>query len=136
MSTLNLLIRPEFFRLPVRGVDPHFGLSRAFYYQLDATGQVLLVRLRKRGSLKGVTLVNYDAMSAFLAGAADGSRGAKEPEPPPTVAPPAAGNAYRIVHRFPEEMELMRKLTPSLMHNLLSTIHDLEQMLQAASHGT
>jgi hypothetical protein len=48
MSTLSLTIRPEFFRLPSRGVDPHFGLSRAFYYHLDATGQVLLVRIRKR----------------------------------------------------------------------------------------
>jgi hypothetical protein len=53
MNTLNLTIRPEFFRLPRTGVDPYFGLSRAFYYQLDSTGQVLLVHLRKRGSQKG-----------------------------------------------------------------------------------
>lgn len=84
MDTLNLSIRPESFRLPTRGVDPFFGLSRAYYYELDTTGQVLLVRLRKRGSQQGVTLINYSAMSAFLAKAArqsgDGSVSELAPE--------------------------------------------------------
>lgn len=137
MSILSLTIRPEYFRLPSRGVDPHFGLSRSYYYELDSTGQVLLVRLRNRDSQRGVVLVSYDAMSAFIAKAATpGTAGSVEeestvPKIPPT---PAAGNAHRLVQRHPEDTELMRKLTPSLLHDLLRTISDLETMLQAASH--
>ena len=137
MTTLKLTIRPEYFRLPSKGVDPYFGLSRAFYYHLDTTGQVLLVRIRNRGSLRGVTLVSFDAMSSFLAKAANRSESTKAEElNSPTNAPtPVSGNAYRLVQRYPEETELMRKLAPSLLHDLLKTISDLEQMAQAASHS-
>lgn len=137
MSTLNLTIRPEFFRLPARGVDPHFGLSRAFYYNLDATGQVLLVRIRKRGTQKGVTLVSYDAMSRFLAKAAQQSSSSDlEPAEPPSAPPtPVTGNVHRLVNRYPDETELMRKLTPTLLHDLLRTISDLEHMVGAAAHS-
>lgn len=138
MTTLNLTIRPEFFRLPIKGVDPHFGLSRSYYYDLDKAGQVRLVRLRKRGSQKGVCLVNYEAMSAYLA------RAGKSAEhnntvgviPPPGSTPtPAAGNVHLLVQRYPEDTELMRKLTPTLLHDLLKTISDLEQMVQAAAYS-
>ena len=97
MSTLSLTIRPEFFRLPNRGVDPHFGLSRAFYYKLDATGQVLLVRIRKRGTQRGVTLVNYEAMSRFLAKTVNQSSSdlAEQTESRPIPATPPAGNVLR-----------------------------------------
>ena len=137
MTTLNLTIRPEFFRLPIRGVDPHFGLSRSYYYDLDKAGQVLLVRLRKRGSQKGVVLVNYEAMCAFLAKAGKPSENnhPEEAIPPPVAPPtPAAGNVHRLVQRYPEDTELMRKLTPALLHDLLKTISDLEQMVQAAAY--
>jgi hypothetical protein len=127
MTTLNLTIRPEFFRLPIRGVDPHFGLSRSYYYDLDKAGQVLLVRLRKRGSQKGVVLVNYEAMSAFLAKAAI--------HPPAAAPTPAAGNVHRLVQRYPEDTELMRRLTPALLHDLLKTVSNLEQMVQAAAYS-
>jgi hypothetical protein len=139
MTTLNLTIRPEFFRLPIRGVDPHFGLSRSYYYDLDKAGRVLLVRLRRRGSQKGVVLVNYEAMSAFLAKAGKSvmNNNPSDAIPPPLVAPtPAAGNVHRLVQRYPEDMELMRKLTPALLHNLLKTISDLEQMVQATAYSS
>ncbi len=137
MSTLSLTIRPEFFRLPTRGVDPHFGLSRAFYYLLDATGQVLLVRIRNRGAQRGITLVSYQAMSCFLAKAAKSSATSdkEDTELSPIPPTPVAGNAYRLVQRYPEETELMRKLTPTLLHDFLRTLTDLEQMVQAASHS-
>ena len=129
MSTLNLTLRPEYFRLPTSGVDPHFGLSRAYYYELHATGRVLLVKLRKRGSQKGVTLVNYEAMSAFLAKTASGK---PDPETPPRVVAPASGNAHRIARRWPDEVELMRKLTPSLLYEFMKTLVDLEEMVESA----
>jgi len=136
MNPLNLTIRPEFFRLPARGVDPYFGLSRSFYYHLDATGQVLLVRILNRGAQRGIVLANYEATSKFLARAA--SRPAvgetDEPSQPPNPPTPAAGNVHRLVQAHPDETELMRKLAPVLLHDLLKTVVDLEQMVQAVPH--
>lgn len=136
MSSLKITIRPEFFRLPARGVDPYFGLSRSYYYELDKTGQVLLVRLRKRGSQRGVALVNFEAMSSFLAKAANRANGIDVPEsaPPPAKTSPS-GNVHRLVQGFPDDVELMRKLTPALLHDVLRTITDLEQMQEAGLRG-
>ena len=58
--------RPEFFRLPKSGGDPHFGLGRSYYYEGEARGYWRLVRIRERGKLRGVTLVPYDAVAAFV----------------------------------------------------------------------
>jgi hypothetical protein len=58
--------RPEFFRLPKIGGDPYFGLGRSFYYRGEQLGYWRLVRLRERGKLRGVTLVNYDAVAKFV----------------------------------------------------------------------
>jgi hypothetical protein len=58
--------RPEFFRLPSHGGDPYFGLTRSFYYEAEKRGYWRLVRLRQRGKLRGVTLVSYDAVAAFI----------------------------------------------------------------------
>jgi len=49
--------RPEWFRLPKSGGDPYFGLGRSYYYEGEKQGQWTLVRLRKRGKQRGVTLV-------------------------------------------------------------------------------
>jgi hypothetical protein len=57
---------PEFFRLPKAGGDPYFGLGRSYYYQGEQLGYWRLVRLRKRGKLRGVTLVPYDAVADFI----------------------------------------------------------------------
>ena len=58
--------RPEFFRLPKHGVDPYFGLGRSFYYEAETRGWFKLVRLRDRGKQRGITLVPYDAVAAFI----------------------------------------------------------------------
>ena len=60
------LQRPEFFRLPKAGGDPYFGLGRSYYYEGEQRGYWRLVRIRQRGKLRGVTLVPYDAVSAFV----------------------------------------------------------------------
>ena len=57
---------PFTFRLPAKGGDPHFGLTRAWYYQAEAEGQLQLVRLRMRGKSRGVTLVRYDDVKALM----------------------------------------------------------------------
>jgi hypothetical protein len=58
--------RPEFFRLPKSGGDPYFGLGRSYYYQGEKQGYWRLVRIRQRGKLRGITLVPYDAVAAFI----------------------------------------------------------------------
>jgi hypothetical protein len=58
--------RPEFFRLPKSGGDPYFGLARSYYYEGEKQGYWRLVRIRQRGKLRGVTLVPYDAVAAFI----------------------------------------------------------------------
>jgi len=58
--------RPEFFRLPKSGGDPYFGFGRSFYYTGEARGYWRLVRIRERGKRRGITLVNYDAVSTFV----------------------------------------------------------------------
>jgi len=58
--------RPEFFRLPKSGGDPYFGLGRSYYYEGEKQGYWKLIRIRQRGKLRGVTLVPYDAVAAFI----------------------------------------------------------------------
>jgi hypothetical protein len=57
---------PEFFRLPKSGGDPYFGLGRSYYYEGEKQGFWRLIRIRQRGKLRGVTLVPYDAIAAFI----------------------------------------------------------------------
>ena len=58
--------RPEFYRLPSVGGDPHFGFTRSFYYEGENRGYWKLARIRERGKLRGVTLVPYDSVAAFV----------------------------------------------------------------------
>lgn len=58
--------RPEFFRLPKSGGDPYFGLGRSYYYEGEKQGYWRLVRIRQRGKLRGITLVPYDVIAAFV----------------------------------------------------------------------
>ena len=67
MKPNDPVIPPTTFRLPQSGTrDPYFGLTRSFYYAAEADGQLKLVRLKKRGYLRGVTLVPYDAVLELL----------------------------------------------------------------------
>jgi hypothetical protein len=65
----------EFFRLPAPGKrDPYFGLSRAWFYKAEALGEIKMISVRQRGALRGVRLVVYDSVRAFIRRA-----GAKSP---------------------------------------------------------
>ena len=64
-------LKPEMFRLPKTGErDPFFGLPRTTYYELEKANAIRLIRLRKRGNLRGITLVPFDDVSAYLRGLA------------------------------------------------------------------
>ena len=66
-STLTAPQRVEFFRLPAPGKrDPHFGLSRGWYYKAAGSGEIKMVALRQRGALRGVRLVVYDSVCAYI----------------------------------------------------------------------
>jgi hypothetical protein len=58
--------KPETFRLPKGGGDPHFGFGRSYYYRGEQLGYWRLIRIRERGKLRGVTLVPYDAVARFV----------------------------------------------------------------------
>lgn len=61
--------RPEFFRLPKGGpgeVDPHFGLTRSFYYVLEKRGKLKLHRLITSGREKGIVMIRYVDVLAFI----------------------------------------------------------------------
>lgn len=65
---------PEFFRLPSVGGDRYFGFTRSFYYEGESRGYWKLARIRQRGKLRGVTLVPYDAVSAFIRAQMEGAK--------------------------------------------------------------
>jgi len=55
------------FRLPKPGTrDPHFGLPRTTFYELERQGAIRLIRLKKRGYTRGTTLIPYDQVLAHL----------------------------------------------------------------------
>ena len=57
---------PEFYPLPPRGRDPHFGLGRSWYYDAEKRGLLKLTRLRKPGNVRGRVLVGYDATAELI----------------------------------------------------------------------
>jgi len=59
-------VEPFTFRLPSKGTDPHFGMTRGFYYKMEAEGQIALIRLRSKDKSRGVTLVPYGAVKALI----------------------------------------------------------------------
>lgn len=61
------LLKPEFVRLPKPGTQcPHSGLCRTTLYALCAEGKVKSVVLRKRGATRGVRLISFDSLMAYL----------------------------------------------------------------------
>lgn len=67
-AALSASQRPETFRLPKpnSGGDPYFHFTRSYYYEGEQRGYWRLIRIRERGKQRGVTLVPYDAVAAFV----------------------------------------------------------------------
>ena len=64
---------PETFRLPRQNDrDPFWNLSRAWYYEAEKAGLLKLIRLRKNGNSRGVTLVPFRAVAELVRSAAEG----------------------------------------------------------------
>jgi hypothetical protein len=59
--------RPETFRLPRPGTgDPYFGITRGAYYQGEIDGWWTLIRLKRPGMKRGITLVPFAEVEAFI----------------------------------------------------------------------
>lgn len=56
----------EWMRLPTRGRDPVFGLSRPWYYDAIKRGLIRSSCLRRKGALTGVRLVNVASVRAYI----------------------------------------------------------------------
>jgi hypothetical protein len=70
-QSLNLHPLPVTFRLPRVGErDPHFGLSRSWYYSAESDGRLGLIRLREKGKRRGTTLVPTASVLTLLEGGA------------------------------------------------------------------
>ena len=68
-------LSPETFRLPRAGQrDPHFGLPRTAYYELEKAGAIQLIRLRKRGYQRGTTLIPFDQVLAYVRSKSEAGR--------------------------------------------------------------
>jgi hypothetical protein len=66
-TTEPTVARPETYRLPRPGKsDPFFGFSRSFYYAAEKRGWLKLIRIRLPGKEKGVTLIPYRDVEAFI----------------------------------------------------------------------
>jgi len=63
----EVALRPVTFRLPrPLEQDPHFGFSRAFYYAAEKRGWLKLIRLRDVNKNRGITLIPYEPVAAFV----------------------------------------------------------------------
>ena len=60
------------YRLPRPGTgDPYFGFSRSYYYALDKLflaecGEKLLIHVRGENRARGITLIPFDLIAAFV----------------------------------------------------------------------
>jgi hypothetical protein len=78
---LDLRVTPIFIRLPLPGRRcPYTGLSRSTLNELLISGPVngfkppvISKLLKKRGAARGVRLIRYDSLMAYLDGLADGA---------------------------------------------------------------
>jgi len=67
-NVAEVLQRPDYFRLPKPGThDPYFSFSRAFYYVLEKRGELKFVRICAANKRRGVTLIKFEEVAAFIA---------------------------------------------------------------------
>jgi len=57
---------PEWMRLPTRGTDPLFGLSRGHYYLLIGAGLIKTACIRRPGASTGVRLVYVPSVRQYI----------------------------------------------------------------------
>ena len=56
--------KPEWLRIP--DATRLFGIGRSSLYELITAGKVRSVCLKQRNALRGIRLINYDSLKAFI----------------------------------------------------------------------
>jgi len=66
-ATAETTVKPTTYRLPAPGaLDPHFNMSRAYYYVGEKRGYWKLIHVRAPGRRRGITLVPFAAVAAWV----------------------------------------------------------------------
>lgn len=65
-AAIDAKFQPEFVAIPTVGGDPVTGLSRSYWYDLEARGLIRLVRIRKPGNVKARVLLPVAAAIAVV----------------------------------------------------------------------
>ena len=60
--------KPEWLRVP--DAVRLFGICRSSLYELISSGSVKSTALRKRGAVRGIRLINFDSLAAYIENAA------------------------------------------------------------------
>ena|SRR5947207_376040 len=69
------VLEPITYRLPPPGAgDPFFHLSRSWYYNAEKLGWLKLIRICSEGRQRGVTLVDFQQVAAFVRSKAAASK--------------------------------------------------------------
>ncbi len=61
--------KPEWLRIP--DAIRIFGICRSSLYELIAANKIKSTSLRKRGAIKGIRLISYDSLAAYIENAAN-----------------------------------------------------------------
>lgn len=60
-------IKPTWIRLPKNGhICPYSGMTRSYLHGLVAEGKIKSFSLKKPGQSRGVRLISYDSLMAYL----------------------------------------------------------------------
>lgn len=62
-------LKPEWLRIP-ESVKVS-GIGRSLLYERLATGEIKSAVVKKRGAVRGIRLVNYDSLMAFIEAAVE-----------------------------------------------------------------
>jgi len=66
-TSQQVFFQPEWLRLPKPGaLCIHSGLSRTVLYQLCKANKIQSNVLRQRGASRGIRLISYDSLMAYL----------------------------------------------------------------------
>ena len=63
-TSVSVHSKPEWLRID--DAVRLFGPCRSTLYELIGEGKIKSVSLRKRGAVKGIRLINYDSLAAFI----------------------------------------------------------------------
>lgn len=61
---LNQNHKPEWLRVP--DAVRLFGISRSALYELITAGSIKSTALRKRGAVRGIRLISFDSLAAYV----------------------------------------------------------------------